>query len=282
MDITIGPKAPIYHFLSLSLSRHIINMQLWTLFEDCCSANDLKTIIDKIESSPEIQEQYPQLAEQLNSWLPSLYWQPPLNTSQRQLLVGKMNMKIGGECADRCEELEQLQAQNTYDRPRLEILTQDLQHQLELMFPNCKIISRTKSDKSIQNKLLSPDYQGKQLCNIKDIIGARVLCQPNQLHDVASAIESSLPVYRKRNYFRDNDDRPMQQMAADVDFYGLNYLIECGNWSAEVQVAPAMMAPWNDIEHVMLYKPAVPPDESLLHALSHVRDNALWTTFCGR
>ena len=257
-------------------------MQLWTLFEDCCSANDLKIIIDKVESNPEIQEQYPQLAAQLKSWLPTLYWQPPLSTDQRQTLVGKMNMKIGGECTDRCEELEQLQAQNSYNHSHLEALTQDLEDQLQQMFPNCKVISRTKSEKSIQNKLKTPDYQGKQLCHIKDMVGARILCQPQELHSVASTIESSLPVYRKRNYFVDNDDRPMRLAASGGDYYGLNYLIECGNWSAEVQVAPTMMAPWNDIEHVLLYKPAVPPDESLLHALSHVRDNALWTTFCGR
>jgi ppGpp synthetase/RelA/SpoT-type nucleotidyltranferase len=257
-------------------------MLLWVLFEDCCSANDLKTIIDKIESSPEIKEQYPKLVEQLYSWLPSLYWQPPLNTNQRQMLVSKMNMKIGGECTNRCKELEQLQAQNTYDHSQMEALTTSLQSHLELMFPNCKIISRTKSEKSIQNKLKSIDYQGKQLCHVKDMIGARVLCQPDQLHDVASAIESLLPVYRKRNYLKDNDDRPMQLAASDIDFYGLNYLIECGNWSAEIQVAPAIMAPWNDIEHVMLYKPVTTPDNNLLHALSHVRDNALWTTFCSR
>jgi ppGpp synthetase/RelA/SpoT-type nucleotidyltranferase len=192
-------------------------------------------------------------------------------------------LRVGREYEDRVPLLESMQSKNKFDYDEIQNHTNVLKRHLERSFPGMTVLARTKSMDSIKNKLKSEDYQGKGLHQIKDLIGARIICpMKGTLPNLVNTLENKIDVYRKRNYFRDNDERPMQANQVGDDYYGLNYLTNAGPWAAEVQMTVKPLEVWNDLQHGLIYKPAAQPDELLLEKLAHVRDNVLWHIFMGQ
>ena len=259
-------------------------MRLTALLEDTAGARELHEVAAVIDQSPAILEQFPHLPQQLRDLSSAIAWQPRLDMDRRRALSQKMGgLMVGREYEDRTPLLEEMQAKNKFNYDELEHQTGALKNNLQRAFPGMTVLARTKSMNSIKNKLKSADYQGKGLHQIKDLIGARIICpMKGVLPGAVPLLENNIDVYRKRNYFRDNDDRPMQANRVGDDYYGLNYLTNAGPWSAEVQMTVKPLEVWNDLQHGMIYKPAVKPNQLLLEKLAHVRDNVLWHVFMGQ
>lgn len=258
-------------------------MLLTALLEDTAGARELHEVAAIIDQSPAILKQFPNLPQQMRDLSTAIAWQPRLNIEMRRMLSQKMGMRLGKEFPDRTEALEEMQSRGKFDYDELQEKTNSLKCYLEKSFPGMTVLARTKGLDSIKNKLKSPDYQGKQLHHLKDLIGARIICpMKGTLPNTVTLLEDGrADIYRKRNYFRDNDDRPMRDKAAD-DYFGVNYLTDAGGWSAEIQMTVKPLEVWNDIQHVLTYKPAARPNQLLLEKLAHIRDNVLWHVFMGQ
>jgi len=255
-------------------------MRLSIITEDPTSAREMIDIAALLDRTPAMMDQFPHLPDQIRELSSIIKWQPTLSTDLRRQLSAKMGMRIGREFEDRAPLLETMQQGNKFDYDALQDQTRLLKKQLERSFPGMTVLARTKSLNSIKNKLKSEDYQGKGLHQIKDLIGARVICpMRGTMPNAALMLENNLDVYRKRNYFRDNDERPMQASKCGDDYYGVNYLTNAGPWSAEVQLTVKPLEVWNDLQHGLIYKPAAKPNQLLLEKLAHLRDNVLWHVF---
>ena len=259
-------------------------MRLTALLEDTAGARELHEVAAIIDKSPAILKQFPELPQQMRDLSTAIAWQPKLNMEMRQALCQKMGgLRVGKEYEDRTPLLEDMQSKNKFDYNELEDHTRNLRNHLQRSFPGMTVIARTKSMNSIQNKLKSEDYQGKQLHHIKDLIGARIICpMKGLLPNTIPLLENNIDVFRKRNYFRDNDQRPMQSDKVGEDYYGLNYMTNAGPWAAEIQMTVKPLEVWNDLQHGLIYKPAVKPNQLLLEKLAHIRDNVLWHVFMGQ
>jgi ppGpp synthetase/RelA/SpoT-type nucleotidyltranferase len=254
-------------------------MRLTSLHEDEQGAQEICDVASLIERSPAVMEQFPDLPKQMRELSLQIVWQPPLTPEKRKRLSQRLGMNVGKNFADRASVLEQMQQSTRYDHEELTKRMDSMKSKLEKMFPESIITARVKSPKSITKKLKSEAYNGKSLCHIKDLIGARIMCPDKKmLPESVALVENKIDIYRKRNYFRDNDDRPMREFAAD-DYYGVNYLTDADGYSAEVQMTVRPLEIWNDIQHVLTYKPAAKPDGELLRKLAHIRDNILWHVF---
>ena len=259
-------------------------MRLTALLEDTAGARELHDVAAIIDQTPALTKQFPQLPEQMRNLSTAIAWQPRLNPDMRRQLCAKMGgLRVGQEYEDRTPLLEDMQSKNKFNYQDLEQHTSNLKNQLQRAFPGMTVLARTKSMDSIKNKLKSEDYQGKGLHQIKDLIGARIICpMKGVLPSAVPMLEDKIDVYRKRNYFRDNDDRPMQANQCGDDYYGLNYMTNAGPWAAEVQMTVKPLEIWNDLQHGLIYKPAVKPNQLLLEKLAHIRDNVLWHVFMGQ
>lgn len=259
-------------------------MRLAVLTEDPNAAREMMDVADIVERSPAMMAQFKNLPNQIRELATVIKWQPPLNIDMRRQLCSKMGgLRVGREYEDRVPLLEEMQSKNKFDYDAIQEQTNILKHNLERSFPGMTVLARTKSMDSINNKLRSEDYQGKGLHQIKDLIGARIICpMKGTLPGVVNSLEDKIDVYRKRNYFRDNDERPMQANQVGDDYYGLNYLTNAGPWGAEVQMTVKPLEVWNDLQHGLIYKPAAKPNQLLLEKLAHVRDNVLWHVFMGQ
>lgn len=258
-------------------------MRLNCLYEEKQDQSEIFNIADFVESTSDVSDQYPRLPTQLRELSHRLTWKGEFSPDQRQKLSQKMALRLGTDFQDRSAQLDQMQANRQYNRTELEEATHALRNKLSSLLPGLIVKARTKSESSIAKKLKSEDYKGKGLSEIKDIIGARVLCSTyDKLGDVAHKIEHGLKIYRKRNYFRDNDERPLHDWLGEDDYFGINYLTEIDGWSAEVQLSVTALEPWNDLQHVLIYKPAVKPDKELSRQLAIFRDNLLWHVFMGQ
>lgn len=258
-------------------------MRLNCLYEEKQDTSEIFYIADFIESASDVLKQYPRLPAQLRELSNHLNWKNEFSPDQRLKLSQKMAMRLGTDFHDRSAQLEQLQANRQYNREELEEATHILRSKLSSLLPGLIVKARTKSESSIAKKLKSDDYKGKGLGDIKDIIGARVLCSTyDKLGDVAHKIEHGFKIYRKRNFFRDNDERPLHDWLGEDDYFGINYLVEVDGWSAEIQLSVTALEPWNDLQHVLIYKPAVELDEDLSRRLAIFRDNLLWHVFMGQ
>lgn len=254
-------------------------MRLILLHEDEKGAQEICDVAELIERSPEVMEQFPDLPKQMRELSLQIVWQPSLTPEKKQALSKRLGMSVGKNFKDRAATLEQLQQNSRYDHEELTKRMDSMKSKLEKMFPESIITARVKSPKSVAKKLKSAAYNGKSLGHIKDLIGARVMCSDkNVFPESVVMVENKIDIYRKRNYFRDNDDRPMREFAAD-DYYGVNYLTNADGYSAEVQMTVRPLEIWNDLQHVLTYKPAVKPDDELLRKLAHIRDNILWHVF---
>lgn len=257
-------------------------MRLSIITEDPTSAREMIEVAAIVERTPAVMDQFPNLPNQIRDLANIIKWQPPLDMEMRRQLSKNMGMRLGREFEDRTPLLETMQSRNKFDYDALQERTRSLKNHLERAFPGMTVLARTKSINSIKNKLKSEDYQDKSLHQIKDLIGARIICpMKGTLPGVASSLEDKIDVFRKRNYFRDNDERPMQTKVGD-DYYGINYLTEADGWSAEVQLTVKPLEVWNDLQHGLLYKPAAKPDQLLLEKLAHFRDNVLSHVFMGQ
>lgn len=254
-------------------------MRLWLLHEDEKGAQEICDVASLIERSPAIIEQFPDLPKQMKDLSLQIVWQPPLTLEKRQALSRRLGISLGRNFADRASLLEKMQKGSRYDHEKLAERMDTLKGKLEQMFPESMVTARVKSPKSVTKKLKSEAYKDKSLHHIKDLIGARIISPDKKiLPESVVIVENKIDVYRKRNYFRDNDDRPMRERAAD-DYYGVNYLTDADGYSAEVQMTVRPLEIWNDLQHVLTYKPAAKPDDELLKKLAHIRDNILWHVF---
>lgn len=256
-------------------------MRLTALLEDTAGARELHEVAAIIDRSPAILDQFPDLPQQMRELSTTIAWQPRLDIDMRKALCQRMGgLRVGREYQDRTPLLEEMQSKNKFDYNELEDHTRVFRNHLQRSFPGMTVVARTKSLNSIKNKLKSEDYRGKNINQIKDLIGARIICpMKGVLPGTISNLESNIDVYRKRNWFRDNDDRPMQANKVGEDYYGLNYLTNAGPWAAEVQMTVKPLEVWNDLQHGLIYKPTVQPNQLLLEKLAHIRDNVLWHVF---
>jgi ppGpp synthetase/RelA/SpoT-type nucleotidyltranferase len=257
-------------------------MRLITLYEDEKGAQEINEVASLIEQSPAIIEQFPDLPKQMRELSLQIVWQQPLTQEKRQELSKRLGMNLGRNFTDRSPLLEKMQNSARYDHEELTNRMDKLKGELERTFPESIVTARVKSPKSLAKKLKSDAYQGKSLAQVKDLIGARIISpMTKMLPESAVLVENKIDVYRKRNFFRANDDRPLNPSIAGEDYYGVNYLTEADGYSAEVQMTVRPLEVWNDLQHVLLYKPAAKPTPDVIEKLAHIRDNILWHVFMG-
>lgn len=257
-------------------------MRLHLLHEDEKGASELNEVADLIDKTPSIIEQFPNLPKQMRELSLQIVWQPPLTAERRQTLAKRLGMNLGRNFQDRASVLEKIQNGARYDYAELSKRTDKLKGELERTFPESIVTARVKSPKSLAKKLKSNAYNGKSLASVKDLIGVRVINpMTKMLPESVVLVENKIDVYRKRNFFRANDDRPLNPSIAGEDYYGLNYLTEADGYSAEVQMTVRPLEVWNDLQHVLLYKPAAKPAPEMIEKLAHIRDNILWHVFMG-
>lgn len=255
-------------------------MRLSLLHEDEKGASEFNEVADLIERSSSVTEQFPELPKQLRDLSKQIIWQPTLTQERRELLSKRLGMRLGRNFGDRSSLLEKMQRGARYDHGALMERMDKLKGNLEKAFPESIVTARVKSPKSLTKKLKSDAYKDKSLANVKDLIGARVISpMTKMLPESVILVENKIDVYRKRNFFRANDDRPLNPSIAGEDYYGVNYLTNADGYSAEVQMTVRPLEVWNDLQHVLLYKPAVSVTPDTIEKLAHIRDNILWHVF---
>lgn len=257
-------------------------MRLALLHEDEKGASEINEVADLIDKSSAVIEQFPDLPKQLRDFSKQIIWQPTLTSERRQQLSKRLGMRLGKNFGDRSSLLEKMQDGARYDHSALMERMEKMKGNLEKAFPESIVTARVKSPQSLAKKLKSEQYSGKSLANIKDLIGARVISPTTKmLPESVILVENKIDVFRKRNFFRANDDRPLNPSIAGEDYYGVNYLTNADGYSAEVQVTVRPLEIWNDLQHVLLYKPAVALSPDIVEKLAHIRDNILWHVFMG-